>query len=388
MKLAFYYHIPILVIGNELRCPSFLGVFLDELAKNCSQLFLVMHTTETEPDSSSDYTLQSQNITLVSLGKKTPIWHRSLFSQKILKQKLLEIECCDAIIVRAPSPLAPHFKKFLKHPRIYYMIVGDNEEGAKQIGKKGIKALLLKRYFLFADRQLRKQFPSTDIFVNSPQLYEKYKTEAKSIELVKTTTLLESDYYEKKDLSLQEPVQLLFTGRIDFSKGLKELVSATGELIQEGHNLHLNIVGWEENSQKNIEVALKKLAENYPVGNYVTFHGKKKLGSELNEMYRNASVYIIPSYYEGFPRTIWEAMANSCPVIASRVGAIPYYLKHEEQAYLIEPKSVEAIKEGILRIMFDENLRIKLIKNGFSLSKSVSLHEQTKHIIAIVNNEK
>jgi glycosyltransferase involved in cell wall biosynthesis len=388
MKLAFYYHIPVLLSDQELHCPSFLGVFIDELAQQTDQLYLVMHTVNEDPNNRADYRLKAKNITLISLGKKTPIWHRSLFSRKILKQKLQEVECCDAMIVRAPSPLAPHFKKFLKHPRLFYMVVGDYEEGAKQIGKKGIKAQLLSRYFYFADRQLRAKFPSTDIFVNSPQLYEKYKNEARSIELVKTTTLQEADYFEKIDLNLDQPIQLLYTGRIDYAKGLKELVTATAELIHKGHQLHLNIVGWEENSQKVIEQALMELAKQHAIENFVTFHGKKKLGKELNEMYRKSSVYIIPSYYEGFPRTIWEAMANSCPVIASRVGAIPYYLKHEEQALLIEPKSTEAIKAGILRIITDNDLRIKLIKNGFSLSKSVSLHEQTKRMIEIIENEK
>jgi glycosyltransferase involved in cell wall biosynthesis len=390
MKLAFYYHIPILVVGNDLRCPSFLGVFLDELAKNCSQLFLVMHTMETESDTSSDYTLQSQNITLISLGKKTPIWHRSLFSKQIIEKSLEAITHCDAMIVRAPSPLAPHFNKYVKHTNVYYMIVGDYAEGAQQIGKKGIKAKLLSGYFEMADRQLRAQFPTSDLFVNSPQLYEKYESEAKSIELIKTTTLQDADYYENNESTLSHPIELLYTGRIDFSKGLKELVAATAELIHEGYHLHLNIVGWEENARKTVEKTLIELAEELHPKAFVTFHGKKKLGAELNEMYRKASVYVIPSYYEGFPRTIWEAMANSCPVIASRVGAIPYYLQHNDHALLIEPKSTHAIKEAIVKLLADEELRLNLIKNGYTLSRSVSLREQTKRMIDIIidKNEK
>lgn len=387
MKLAFYYHIPLHIKNGQLFVPGFLGVFIDELAKNVDHLTLVMHLAKENEITESDYKINSTNITFVSLGKKTTVWHRSLFPRYILKNKLKKIESCDAFLVRAPSPLASSFHRFIKHPKLLYMIVGDYAAGAKQIGKKGMKNKLLHFYFNFIDKQLKARFPYTDLFVNSPELFERYKSDAKSIELIKTTTLQDSDYFEKDVSCLDSPIQLLYTGRIEFSKGLIELVEATSELIHQGFAIHLNFVGWENNIQNPVENTLIKLAKDLQIEKYITFHGRKKTGAELNTMYQNASLYVIPSHYEGFPRTIWEAMANSCPVIATKVGAIPFYLKDEQNALLIEPKSKDEIKFSIVRLVQNNELRQSLVKNAFELSKEVSLKKQTAYMIKLIREK-
>jgi glycosyltransferase involved in cell wall biosynthesis len=109
------------------------------------------------------------------------------------------------------------------------------------------------------------------------------------------------------------------------------------------------------------------------------------VGPELNKMYQQADLYVIPSYHEGFPRTIWEAMANSLPVIATKVGGIPTYLTHEKNAMLIEPKSVQEIVRGIKKMANDSVLRKKIIVEGFELVKSNTLEVQTKKMITIVS---
>ena len=106
----------------------------------------------------------------------------------------------------------------------------------------------------------------------------------------------------------------------------------------------------------------------------------------MNQLYRDAQIYIIASVsdFEGFPRTIWEAMANSCPVIATRVGSIPHYLEHERHALLIEPKDVEGIVEAVKRLLSDEALRQKLIRNGYALAQTNTLEIQTKRLVQIL----
>ena len=126
-----------------------------------------------------------------------------------------------------------------------------------------------------------------------------------------------------------------------------ELVEALASLSEDHPTLRLHFVGWEEDPSHPVRNTLEKRAAELRVLDRVLFHGRKQLGEELWQMYRMADIYVIPSYHEGFPRTIWEAMAHSLPVVATRVGAIPYYLTDKENALLIEPKSVAAIAEGI-----------------------------------------
>ena len=133
--------------------------------------------------------------------------------------------------------------------------------------------------------------------------------------------------------------------------------------------------------------ALVKKVNDYNLGEFVHFHGRKKVGDELNQMYFDSDIYIIPSFHEGFPRTIWEAMGQSTPVIATRVGGIPFLLDDKENALLIEAKSVNEIINAVESLICDESLRKKIIARGFEKAKSVTLECQSNSLIALIKNE-
>ena len=113
----------------------------------------------------------------------------------------------------------------------------------------------------------------------------------------------------------------------------------------------------------------------------VFFHGHRKNGEALNEIYRMSDIYIIPSYFEGFPRTIWEAMSNGLPVIATKVGSIPFILEERETAILIDSKNVTQIKDAIIKLITNESLRKRLILNSHMLALEHTLEKQTKLLI-------
>jgi len=68
-------------------------------------------------------------------------------------------------------------------------------------------------------------------------------------------------------------------------------------------------------------------------------------------------------------------------VVASRVGGIPSYIKHEEDALLIAPKSVNEICVAVERLISDSVLRQRLIANGLSLARENTLEKQTKLLV-------
>jgi glycosyltransferase involved in cell wall biosynthesis len=98
-------------------------------------------------------------------------------------------------------------------------------------------------------------------------------------------------------------------------------------------------------------------------------------------MYRMADIYILPSYYEGFPRTLWEAMANSVPVICTSVGSIPLELDNYIDALIIEPRNINEIKISIENLLVDSVLRKTLIKNGIIKASQNTLEIQSKKLI-------
>ena len=386
MKLAFYYHIPIAIKNNDLYLPGYLGVFVDELAKNVDHLYLVLHKANIKEAEESDYKLEEINISLISLGFKTSSIHRSLFHKKILKEAFKSLKLCDALLVRSPSPLSPYFYNYFDNKKIFFLVVGDYLEGAKQIGTKGWKNKLLFLYFFLNDKKLKKQFSKSKVFVNSPELFNKYQEISKWIKLVKTSTLRETDFYENKNVKFNKPLRLLFTGRIEPTKGLKELVLAGKQLIDMGIIIHIDIVGWESNDEKLFEKQLTSIAKSINISENITFHGKKKMGEELNFFYRNSDIYVFPSHHEGFPRTIWEAMANKLPVVTTNVGGIPFYLKNKESALIVNPKNVKLLVNAIVYYIENQEFRAKIIKNAFKLAKENSLSYHTKSLTNDIQN--
>jgi glycosyltransferase involved in cell wall biosynthesis len=97
-----------------------------------------------------------------------------------------------------------------------------------------------------------------------------------------------------------------------------------------------------------------------------------------------ADIYCIPSYEEGFPKTIWEALANSLPVISTLVGGIPEYLINGEEAILIEPKKVDELHYAIKQVIENKSLREKLISNGIKKAKEVTLEFQTNMLLEFI----
>jgi glycosyltransferase involved in cell wall biosynthesis len=88
---------------------------------------------------------------------------------------------------------------------------------------------------------------------------------------------------------------------------------------------------------------------------------------ELAELYRSASLFVFPSFYEGFGFPPLEAMACGCPVVVSNTSSLPEVCG--DAAYYIDPHNVESIANGILRVTEDENLRKKLIQKGLERVK-------------------
>lgn len=175
---------------------------------------------------------------------------------------------------------------------------------------------------------------------------------------------------------------MLYTGRLDLSKGLLEMIEALAIIRANGVTACLHLVGWEDKNAKKVIAILHSKADLLGISKFVFFHGKKQVGEELNSFYRMADIFIIGSKVnEGFPRTIWEAFANSIPVVASAVGSIPIFLRNNVDVVLIEPGSVSDMTNALERVIRDGGLRKSIIKNAHEVAKSNTLESQSAIMI-------
>jgi glycosyltransferase involved in cell wall biosynthesis len=379
-KIGFYSHIPIAIRDSKLFIPSYMGLFIDGLASYSNKLFLIAHVGEFD-NLIHDYELVSESIEVFDLSKKTSNFSRFFFGNRILKPFKERYKEIDHLIVRAPTPLARSFGKVITNKKLHYLLVGDEMDGARSIKINSFKKLLIKAFLYHSDRVLTKCIRGTSSFVNSPALKNRYDTMGIKTEIISTTILSDKSLHYREDSCTSKTINLLYSGRIEVGKGLLDVLYALKMYDGEHHKVVLNIVGWEEVGNEHT-IMLKNLAIELGIEDQLVFHGKKMIGDELNYYYRTSDIFIMPSYHEGFPRTIWEAMGNSLPIIATKVGSIPYLLSNNENALLISPKDPKQIAEAINEISSNSGLRKKVIKNAYQLAKDYTMESQLPKVFA------
>ncbi len=100
---------------------------------------------------------------------------------------------------------------------------------------------------------------------------------------------------------------------------------------------------------------------------------------ELSEFYNNAMAFVFPSLHETFGMPILEAMSCGCPVITSNVTACPEVAG--DAALLVNPYSVEEIREAMERIIDDKHLREELSEKGIERAKQFTWEKSAqKHL--------
>jgi glycosyltransferase involved in cell wall biosynthesis len=81
-------------------------------------------------------------------------------------------------------------------------------------------------------------------------------------------------------------------------------------------------------------------------------------------MYQASDLYVLTSYREGLPLTLFEAMASGLPIVATPVNGVPYEMKDNENGFLYEHGDIKTLKKNILRILDNPKLAKKFSENN------------------------
>jgi glycosyltransferase involved in cell wall biosynthesis len=169
---------------------------------------------------------------------------------------------------------------------------------------------------------------------------------------------------DRDDTCHRNEIVLLFVGALRIPKGVLDLVAAFADLRARLANRHLvlRVVGSGE-----AETAMRERAYTMQVANSIEFLGHVRNGPRLFDMYRQADLFVLPSYSEGFARSLYEAMTFALPIVSTTVGGIPYLLDNGRHAVLVQPGDVRALTSALLSVITDEALRRRLIAEARKL---------------------
>lgn len=154
------------------------------------------------------------------------------------------------------------------------------------------------------------------------------------------------------------PNQLLFVGHSLRTKGVYELVEGCCDV----EKTTLRIIG---KSSPEIRDELENIANKRDDGKWLTFVGEIPHSEVLKE-FLAADVFVFPSYTEGFPNVILEAMACECTIASSNVGAIPEMLNVEGEACGIcfEPRDSRNVTKAVQQILSDKSMKMLMSKRA------------------------
>jgi glycosyltransferase involved in cell wall biosynthesis len=168
---------------------------------------------------------------------------------------------------------------------------------------------------------------------------------------------------------------VLFLGRLDAQKGVETLLAAWGEVAARLPEAVLLIGG-----QGPQEGALRALTAQYGLADRVRFLGPVP---DPEAYLRAAAAFVLPSWYEGMPNALLEAMSTGLPCIATTIGGTLDVAADEREALLVPPGDAVALAKALLRILMDGDLAGRLgaaarrrIVAEFSLDDVVARYEQ------------
>jgi glycosyltransferase involved in cell wall biosynthesis len=144
------------------------------------------------------------------------------------------------------------------------------------------------------------------------------------------------------------PNSLLFFGRITAYKGLDVLIRAFLKLQSRWPDLRLNIVG--EGDMRPFRKLLDGAKNVTVVNNWVD-------DAAVGTIFRENEIVVVPYVSASQSGVIALAAQFGCPVIATKVGAIPEQIRNGDTGLLVEPDSVDALAAGIDRLLRDGDLR-------------------------------
>lgn len=178
----------------------------------------------------------------------------------------------------------------------------------------------------------------------------------------------------------KESLVIGFVGRLVEDKGIRELLQSFESLLLNHNNIQLLICGSRLRSDHgvNVDEYIKSFQKKNP--------GKLVCTGHLNEtqkIYKAIDIFCLPSWREGLPMTVLEAMMTGLPVVASNVRGSREAILNNMNGFLIEPRNVTDLSEKLNTLIIDKDLRLKMGKKGLLIA-----HQRFKEKEVVKNEVK
>jgi glycosyltransferase involved in cell wall biosynthesis len=155
----------------------------------------------------------------------------------------------------------------------------------------------------------------------------------------------------------RDPATVLTLGRLNRGKGTYDLLTALSGLPSGLANARARLGGDGELEQAAAAARSLGLENRLELLGWVGPEDKSRL-------LESATVYALPSYHEGLPMSVLEAMAAGIPVVTTPVGGIPEAVTDGVEGFLVQPGDIDALRDRLQRLLSDNALARRMGEAG------------------------
>jgi glycosyltransferase involved in cell wall biosynthesis len=225
-----------------------------------------------------------------------------------------------------------------------------NPHGMEEFKTSGLKFLAYSKFRSMSRSaaKIATKIIATDKSL-IPEIQNYLKASQEKIVLIPNSVRPQSLADRSKCVKIRDKFQLdnadpifLSVGRIEFNKGFHVLLKALAQTNGLPPEWHFILAG-----SGSMDDELRKIASSSGIDKHVTFAGHIST-DEMNCLYQCADLFIHPSLYEGSSIVTLEAMMNSLPVIATKVGGLPDKVRDDYNGWLVSPGDSAGLSAAIL----------------------------------------
>ena len=171
--------------------------------------------------------------------------------------------------------------------------------------------------------------------------------------------------------------KVLFLGEIGERKGCFDIPSVVELVVRSIPDVQFILAGSGSEEDEN---KVKTLLREKKVDQNVSFPGWVR-DEEKDKLLRESDLFFLPSYNEGMPMSVLDAMGYGLPVVSTNVGGIPKIVINGKNGYCCSPGDVENLAKHITGILENENLRFSFCKESMEIAfNKFSLTNHIDHI--------
>lgn len=366
-----------LVSSSDIFTVFFQKLFSNKSIKTIGRLSSSQFSPKYTLDTSSDFTPLTDYKSISRLLLVFPFYF--IKNRKTINKFIKNI---DVLFISASGPLSilMLYKIRRNNKKVFIFIRQNTRKLISVKHNNNFLARIISNWIETYIEKFVQNYSNATVFAFGGEIYKRY------LELSSSTFSIADSRYNNSDiLSINDikdksytKLKLLYVGRLAPGKGLEFLIKCLSKINH--FEFTLTVVG-----DGIIKEDLIQLVKKHNLSSKIKFRGFIDFSQNLLNEYSSHDIFIMPSFSEGLPQVVFEAMSRGVVVVATNVGGIPDQIQNKVNGFLFDPGEENQLLKILNEIVLNQMNLIEIRKNALAVAEKYSFQSQRDFIIKKIN---